>query len=57
MDSADSYFLKFEHKDFKNGIEDLVNKKKNMLVHLYGEPGRDGRSWCQFKTNINHENR
>ena len=46
MDSSDSYFLKFEHKDFKKGIEDLVNKKKNMLVHLYGEPGRDGRSWC-----------
>ena len=32
MDSADSYFLKFEHKDFKNGIEDLVNKKKTNVI-------------------------
>ena len=46
MDTTETYFLKFEHNDFKKGIEDLVNKKKNMLVHLYGAPGRDGRSWC-----------
>ena len=46
MDTTETYFLKFEHKNFKKGIEDLVNKKKNMLVHLYGAPGRDGRSWC-----------
>ena len=46
MDSPENYFLKFEQHNFKKGMEDLVNKKKNRLVHLYGAEGKDGRSWC-----------
>jgi thiol-disulfide isomerase/thioredoxin len=46
MDSPENYFLKFDHHNFKKGMEDLVNKKKNILVHLYGAEGKDGRSWC-----------
>ena len=46
MDSPENYFLKFDHHNFKKGMEDFVNKKKNILVHLYGAEGKDGRSWC-----------
>ena len=28
MDSPENYFLKFDHHNFKKGMEDLVNKKK-----------------------------
>ena len=46
MDSPENYFLKFDHHNIKKGMEDLEKKKKNILVHLYGAEGKDGRSWC-----------